>query len=67
MTRKLPSKPIPPPLHKSNTPKSKSRIPSPPMAPPTKKAERAKATTTLSGEHKDIAVDEWLKSPSGLR
>ena len=30
------------------------------------KAETVKATTTLTGEMKDIAVDEWLKNPSGL-
>lgn len=30
------------------------------------KAETVKATTTLSGELKSIAVDEWLKNPSGL-
>ncbi len=30
------------------------------------KAETVKATTTLSGEFKNIAVNEWLKNPSGL-
>lgn len=30
------------------------------------KAETVKATTTLSGELKSIAVDEWLKNPSEL-
>lgn len=30
------------------------------------KAETVKATTTLSGELENIAVDEWLKNPSGL-
>ncbi len=30
------------------------------------KAETVTATTTLSGEMKAIAVDEWLKNPSGL-
>ena len=30
------------------------------------KAETVKATTTLSGELKNIAVNEWLKNPSGL-
>lgn len=30
------------------------------------KAETVKATTTLSGELKNIAVDEWLKNPEGL-
>lgn len=30
------------------------------------KAETVKATTTLSGEFKSIAVDEWLKNPEGL-
>lgn len=30
------------------------------------KAETVKATTTLTGELKNIAVDEWLKNPSGL-
>lgn len=30
------------------------------------KAETVKANTTLSGEFKNIAVDEWLKNPEGL-
>lgn len=30
------------------------------------KAETVKATTTLSGEFKSMAVDEWLKNPEGL-
>ena len=30
------------------------------------KAETIKATTTLTGEFKNVAVDEWLKNPSGL-
>lgn len=30
------------------------------------KAETVKATTTLTGELKSTAVDEWLKNPSGL-